>query len=625
MSLSLSRRAIPAAVPQPTGPVKGLLFVGRYRLDERMGRGGMGEVWRCWDAQLERTVIAKFIHPALVREPSYLARFECEMRSLAKLEHPNIVRLYGSGTDPQAYMIMELVRGITLRELMVTSERHRIKPAYAVCYAIQLADGLGVVHGMELCHRDIKPENVMISRDGRGHVTIIDLGIARSTLGGRAGETTDRLGTLGYAPPEMVLGRPTDHRGDFYQLGVVLYEMVAGRKPYSDVDESSESEMQAAHAFAAPDPIREVVTECPEALAAVIERLLAKDPEDRYQRSEEIIDDLCAVLRNTPTPDADLAKTVRRQLVRKKLGQLTAVHGERAPAQAEEALPQAEEALPQGEREAELPPPPSSGSFAIPAVGVGVTEPLRALVHASPCATAPEPQQSTLPLAPGAALGKATALAAPRGQVITTPISVVVAAPQRETISLVPGLLPVVGAPFPLAPPTQAAPASAAARLEERATVHVARARRGTAGAVAAGIGMVVLFGIGHALIAWEVRATVLRFRRAPEAVASNAAPKVPAASSAPVGSSAPAVTPPATTETEVPAPSAATATAAGSSASSAVPPSPPASAPSARPQARAKSAKPPRIEPASKTEAPPKIDPPPKSEPPPRATHRLF
>jgi serine/threonine protein kinase len=405
-----------------------VLFVNRYRLIERIGRGGMGDVWTATDEQLEgrRVVAIKFIHPRLARVRAYRRRFAREMAALAIVEDPNVVRLYDSGIEPQPFMVMERVRGATLRELLQTGGR--IEPRTAVSFAIRIALGLNAAHQANLCHRDIKPENIMISNDGRAHVWILDFGIAMHTTGRPEGEGTDRLGTLGYVTPELALGEPVDHRGDLYQLGVVLYEMLTGRMPYGDVDETRETDMHAAHAYAEPDPIPAIVPECPPRLWRIVLRLLAKKPGDRFQSAKALITALRSILfgRQSDTPGPSSTLAARKDLER-----------DDAPA---------------------APIPITRARLGAPGPIVITRAPARGPHERH---GGPDPGRPTLPMGTRLGLVKAQAseeTGARRTRLGPANAQASEEAEARHTLSVPPAFVPAVRAPFPLAPPAAPTP-----------------------------------------------------------------------------------------------------------------------------------------------------------------------
>lgn len=485
MSSPRSSAAAPTTASRAAsaGLAEGHLFVGRYRLDRRIGRGGMGDVWEATEVALDRAVAVKFVHPRLARDPEARTRFTREMRSLAGVEHPNIVRLYASGLEPQPFMVMERVQGVTLRELIQLGGR--IEPAVAMCYALQIAEGLGAMHRAGLSHRDVKPENILVSDDGRGHVTLVDLGIARRADAPRRDGTTDRLGTLGYIPPELVLAEPVDHRGDLYQLGVVLFETITGRKPWSDIDETSETEMQMAHAHLAPDPIRAIVPECDEALGELVERLLAKAPAQRFPNAETLMEALRAILlRPTPPPpDPEVAAMIQREMVRRKLRSRLAQARMKEAAQAgrEHAATGAESRPADGE-------PAEGGSR-----GAGHTEPLRAAPSSDAgeraTASAKDPVRTTVPYAlPAGAQPPSPVAPSSRRRAMTATEKA------QETAPMAPGPVRGLGAPYHLpepaprpwpAPTPRPTPTAATVSQAGVGPIDAASSRRRTLAAIA--------------------------------------------------------------------------------------------------------------------------------------------
>jgi serine/threonine protein kinase len=507
---------IPIHGRKRSGFAVGQLFVGRYRLLELLGRGGMGEVWAAQDEKIERVVALKLLHPYLLDGPGNLERFERESRALTRLEHHHVhvVPLYDWGTDPQPFIVMKKITGKTLREML--RAQGPIPWVAAVCFVIETAEGLWAIHRMKLWHRDVKPENIMV--DEEGHVWILDFGIARDATEARPGGITERIGTLGYLPPEMILQQPTDHRGDLYQLGVVLYELLTGRKPYSGVDESKVTDMQAAHVHFAPDPIQPTAPDCPDELCAIVLRLLAKTPAQRYQSARDLWTDLSQVLRqygSLPAGNA-LEPMIQRALVRRRLDSLSAPKREAPPKQAQK---------------------PSC-----------------------------EGQRKTLELAPGF-IAKSPASPSTRPPAIDA---------ERPTVDLPLGFVPVERAPFPLPPPIHTAvPAPIRTAVLTRAQVPPARepfplakprrpwwsaARAGSPTGLTLRLGSVVLVA---AAIVLAARALWLRISVTPAAMES-AAPTVASTSTengAPtVAAAAPAAsTPraPSSTVAAVPPPSA--------------------------------------------------------------------
>jgi beta-lactam-binding protein with PASTA domain/serine/threonine protein kinase len=212
-------------------PVVGLVLEGRYRLEERLARGGMSTVYSATDLRLHRTVAVKIMADHLVHDPTFVDRFTREARAAAMLSHTNVVSVSDQGSDQGlVFLVMELVRGRTLRDLLHARGRLTVAEAFAVLEPV-LA-GLTAAHRAGIVHRDIKPENVLISTDGS--VKVADFGLARATVGtGRTSQTGGVLiGTVAYLSPEQLERGRADARSDIYAAGVVLYEMLTGHPPY---------------------------------------------------------------------------------------------------------------------------------------------------------------------------------------------------------------------------------------------------------------------------------------------------------------------------------------------------------------------------------------------------------
>jgi serine/threonine protein kinase len=431
------------AKPREAPLAQGSLFASRYRLGELLGRGGMGEVWSARDEELRRLVAVKVIHPTLLQDPSQRARFRSEVVHLAKLEHDNIVRLYGAELDPQPFMVMELHRGMTLREILV--DGGRLNAADATCLAIEIAAGLRLAHKERIYHRDIKPENIMVDEDQE--VKILDFGIALEA-GARTG---DRMGSLWYMTPDQVLHQPTDHRSDLYQLGLVLYEMLRGKRPWSHIDWSSEDEVQAAHGCLDPEPLPPLVPDLPERLWEIVARLLAKKPADRYQSANDVITDLLEALRLSGRPGMTFSDSHVRALVRKKL---------RSRPPLEDALPPPSDEPPAGAPPSQAPPP--RPVEATPAPHPNGTRKLGSdFVPQTPCAPRPPPRV-WVPVSKTAPLDSPTVpfKKSPSGKVyvpaVAAPMPLHAAAGTRMTLEMPAGhVAPPMLAPFPLAPPAR--------------------------------------------------------------------------------------------------------------------------------------------------------------------------
>jgi hypothetical protein len=256
----------------------GRVLGGRYRLVREIARGGMGTVWEADDPLLARHVAVKTLDPVIGRDETIRARFRREAITAAAVTHPNIVGTYDTGEDDEvAYIVMELVHGITLRQLIDRDGALPVPIAADIAY--QVADALSVAHARGLVHRDVKPGNVLVQADGRVKVTDFGIAKAADNDGEELTKTGMVVGTARYLAPEQVDGRPVDERVDIYSLGLVLYEMLCGRAPF-------EADTDIATAVARlTSPPRPISLECPGipvGFEHVIDRALARDPADRW-------------------------------------------------------------------------------------------------------------------------------------------------------------------------------------------------------------------------------------------------------------------------------------------------------------------------------------------------------
>jgi serine/threonine protein kinase len=215
--------------------------LGHYRIVDKIGEGGMGEVYRAHDERLDQDVAVKVLPSSVAQDPERIARFEREARAVARLEHSNILAIHDFSADLDvAYVVMELLEGESMRAVIT---KGGLPPSKAVEYARAIADGLAVAHDKGIVHRDLKPENVFLNRDGS--IKILDFGLARIVL--PRGEEADTanltpdgtvagavMGTVGYMSPEQAAGPPVDSRSDLFSLGTILYEMLGGRRPFVD-------------------------------------------------------------------------------------------------------------------------------------------------------------------------------------------------------------------------------------------------------------------------------------------------------------------------------------------------------------------------------------------------------
>jgi serine/threonine-protein kinase len=266
--------------------------IGRYKLQRRLGSGGMGDVWAAIDVNLKQRVAIKTVQAQRLGT-SGLARLEREVRALAGLSHPNTVRVYDYGVteDGLWYYVMELLTGQTLRELV---ERGGPLPAARLVHiARQVLRALGEAHNKGIIHRDIKPENVFIvALAGESDVVkLLDFGIAKATSGDATLTNTGFIaGTPAYMAPEMIQGHAADRRTDIYSFGAMLYYAASGRLPFGDAEAVS---LFHAHVLRTPEPLAAVAAHpLPDALVRIIERCMAKNPDDRYPSTHALLDAL---------------------------------------------------------------------------------------------------------------------------------------------------------------------------------------------------------------------------------------------------------------------------------------------------------------------------------------------
>ena len=279
----------------PAGPSSdrtGLIgrTVSQYHITEYLGEGGMGVAYRAEDTRLRRTVALKFLRPESTRDPEANARFMREARAASTLDHPNIAAVHevGEADTGQLFIVMTYYPGETLKRKIA---RGLLSIDDALDYAEQTARGLQRAHEVGIIHRDVKPANLIIANDEQ--VKLVDFGLAKvndasQTAAGSA------MGTVAYMSPEQATGRVVDARTDLWSLGVVLYEMVTGQRPFGGDHPAS-----IIHAIRheAPEPPATLRPGVPPALRRIVEKALSKDPADRYQRAEQFLDDLQSVPR----------------------------------------------------------------------------------------------------------------------------------------------------------------------------------------------------------------------------------------------------------------------------------------------------------------------------------------
>ena len=278
-----------------------VLIGGRYRLGQALGRGGMAAVHRAVDEQLGRAVAVKLMRAELGAEPAFRGRFVNEARNAASISHPNVVTVFDFGTDgPSPYIVMELVEGGDLAGLIARDAP--LAPQRAASVAAEVAAALQAAHGRGIVHRDVKPGNILIAADG--HPRVADFGIARATGEQSLTNTGTSFGSVEYFSPEQARGEPATAASDLYALGVVLYEMLTGVRPFTG--DTSYAVAVARLQGEPPDP-RAGRPEIPKPLAAIVRRAMAIDPLARFPSAAEMGAALEKWVARNPAPEASLA------------------------------------------------------------------------------------------------------------------------------------------------------------------------------------------------------------------------------------------------------------------------------------------------------------------------------
>ncbi|MEM8619518.1 MAG: Stk1 family PASTA domain-containing Ser/Thr kinase [Actinomycetota bacterium] len=311
-SVTLARpenRGVEIGSSDVSGNGEATVINDRYEIHKRIGRGGMADVFSARDLLLDRQVAIKVLFPEFATDANFVERFRREAQSAANLSHPNIVNVYDWGKYEGTYFIaMEEVQGRTLAEILQANKQLTAKQAAEI--ASEVAAALGFAHDNDVAHRDIKPANILIGSNGQ--VKVADFGIARAMNAPTESNLTQAgsvMGTATYFSPEQAQGAQPDPRSDLYSLGVVMYEMVAGRPPFSGENPVSIAYKQVHDA---PQPLVQIVADVPKPFEAIVAKLLAKDPKLRYPTAGALRDDLRRFRNDEPVMALEAVQNAKR-------------------------------------------------------------------------------------------------------------------------------------------------------------------------------------------------------------------------------------------------------------------------------------------------------------------------
>ena len=275
----------------------GMYISDRYEIIEKVGSGGMADVYKAKCHRLNRYVAIKILKTEYSNDKNFVTKFRGEAQSAAGLSHPNIVSVYDVGDDNGLhYIVMELVEGITLKKFIERKGKLEIKEAVGI--AIQIAQGMEAAHDNHIIHRDIKPQNIIISRDGKVKVT--DFGIAKAATSHTV--TQSAVGSVHYLSPEQARGGYSDEKSDIYSLGVTMYEMLSGQVPFAGDNTVS---VALSHIQADAVPVKEINASVPHSVDRIVQKCMQKKPENRYLSASELIGDLKRSILN---PEGDFVR-----------------------------------------------------------------------------------------------------------------------------------------------------------------------------------------------------------------------------------------------------------------------------------------------------------------------------
>jgi serine/threonine protein kinase len=330
------------------------LLADRYRLERRLGVGGMATVRLAFDTRLERYVAVKLLAEHLAEDRNFVSRFRREALAVARLVHPNIVQVFDFGTDDRSgrqFIVMEFVDGPSCAEIL--RELGRLEPAEAVGILTQACRGLAYAHRSGVVHRDVKPGNLLRSREG-GQVKLADFGIAKAAEQSDITKVGSVLGTAAYLSPEQARGEPAGPASDLYALGVVSYQLLAGRLPY---EAGSLTDLARQQEAGRPPSLHELDPSIPLGLSAAVDRALARDPADRYHEAAAMEQALVDGLRDVAPEPTAVTRPLERTEATRLLGRTQATRPvESQPPRRRRMEPVREPTPPPARRAAAAPP-----------------------------------------------------------------------------------------------------------------------------------------------------------------------------------------------------------------------------------------------------------------------------